>query len=106
MVLEPRKNRGKSVPKETIYDMSHPIQMFGGSMLAKSQCATCGEWFEDSELDEHLNQHLEAPAEEPGTAKEHQICPHLRQNHGRVLWCAVPSWRNRSRHAVVDWSMG
>ena len=33
--------------------------------MAKSQCATCGEWFEDSELDDYLNHHLEAPSEEP-----------------------------------------
>ena len=31
--------------------------------LAKSVCKICGQWFEDSELDEHLNQHMEEPDE-------------------------------------------
>jgi len=29
--------------------------------MAKSRCGTCGEWFEDEELDEHLRTHLEQP---------------------------------------------
>jgi DNA-directed RNA polymerase subunit RPC12/RpoP len=29
--------------------------------MAKSRCGTCGEWFEDDELDEHLGTHLEEP---------------------------------------------
>ena len=32
--------------------------------MAKSVCKVCGQWFEDSELDEHLNQHLESPVDE------------------------------------------
>jgi len=33
----------------------------------KVQCETCGKWFDDSELDAHLNEHLNEPAisEEP-----------------------------------------
>src|SRR5205809_6220790 len=31
--------------------------------MAKSVCKVCGQWFEDSELDEHLNQHTEEPEE-------------------------------------------
>ena len=43
--------------------------------MAKSQCATCGEWFEDSELDGHLNTHLEGPTEEPGATQKRLKCP-------------------------------
>ncbi len=47
----------------------------GRSVLAKSQCAMCGQWFEDFELDDHLNQHLEAPSEEPENAQKRLKCP-------------------------------
>ncbi len=43
--------------------------------LGKSQCSVCGQWFDDSELDDHLNQHLEGPAEEPGTVQKRLMCP-------------------------------
>ncbi len=43
--------------------------------MAKSRCETCGEWFEDSELDDHLNQHLENPTEEPGSSQRRLKCP-------------------------------
>ena len=44
--------------------------------MAKSQCATCGEWFEDSELDDHLNQHEDEPAEPASELKRE--CPDCR----------------------------
>ena len=43
--------------------------------MGKSQCNVCGRWFDDSELDDHLNQHLEAPVEELGTTQIHLKCP-------------------------------
>ena len=30
----------------------------------KVRCGTCGKWFDDSELDAHLNEHLGEPAKE------------------------------------------
>jgi len=42
--------------------------------LVRSQCNVCGEWFDDSELDGHLNQQLEGPAEEPGSTQIHLKC--------------------------------
>ena len=52
--------------------------------VAKSRCETCGQWFEDSELDGHLNQHVDEPAEpttEPTSrvamlAQPHHLRPH------------------------------
>ncbi|HWY28409.1 MAG TPA: hypothetical protein VNW25_04025 [Candidatus Sulfotelmatobacter sp.] len=43
--------------------------------MAKSQSNTCGQWIEDSELDDHLNEHLETPAGEPGSAQKRLRCP-------------------------------
>ena len=43
--------------------------------LAKSECNVCGQWFDDSELDDHLNAHLEGPTEEPGLAQRVLKCP-------------------------------
>jgi len=42
--------------------------------MAKSRCTTCGQWFEDSELDDHLNQHLSEPAEPTSNPTELK-CP-------------------------------
>ena len=44
--------------------------------MAKSQCATCGQWFEDDQLDEHLNQHADEPAEPASELKRE--CPDCR----------------------------
>ena len=44
--------------------------------MAKSQCGTCGEWFEDSELDDHLNQHVDEPAEP--TTEPTRECPNCK----------------------------
>ncbi len=42
--------------------------------MAKSRCGTCGEWFEDDELDEHLETHLEEP--EPPVGEQVPLkCP-------------------------------
>jgi len=32
--------------------------------------------------------------------------PHLRQNDGRILRRAVPSWWDGSGYALVDWGVG
>src|SRR3989442_3366413 len=32
--------------------------------MAKQQCKTCGEWFDDSIFDIHLQEHLQEPAKE------------------------------------------
>src|SRR5262245_52191492 len=41
--------------------------------MAKSLCNICGQWFEDSELDEHLSKHSEEP--EPTTPATTLRCP-------------------------------
>lgn len=45
--------------------------------MAKSQCDTCGQWFEDSELDDHLNSHMDEPSE-PASKPIQRECPDCR----------------------------
>ena len=42
--------------------------------MVKSQCNVCGLWFEDRDLDEHLNQHLNESNEQTKT-EEGLKCP-------------------------------
>jgi hypothetical protein len=42
--------------------------------MAKSRCGTCGEWFEDDKLDEHLGTHMDEP--EPPVGEQVPLkCP-------------------------------
>ncbi len=34
--------------------------------LSKQRCQVCKKWFEEEELDAHLNEHLESPSDEHG----------------------------------------
>jgi hypothetical protein len=44
--------------------------------MAKSRYQTCGQWFEDSELDDHLNIHLDFdPLAEPPPEPKQVKCP-------------------------------
>src|SRR2546430_2701268 len=42
--------------------------------MTKSRCETCGQWFEDDEIDAHLNMHLDEPAE-PTPEPTEMKCP-------------------------------
>ena len=61
--------------------------------MAKSVCKVCGQWFEDSELDEHLNQYMEEPEE---TQSEQKVvtCPSC--NIETDAYSAVPFKIGRS----------
>ena len=51
------------------------LNIEGLNNLTKSQCQICSLWFQDEDLDAHLNQHLEGPAEEPGATRRVLKCP-------------------------------
>jgi hypothetical protein len=38
--------------------------------MTKEQCLTCGEWFEDSDMDAHLSEHLKEPESEEQVGPE------------------------------------
>jgi rubredoxin len=42
--------------------------------MTKSRCETCGQWFEDDELDDHLNTHSAEQAE-PEPNPTEMKCP-------------------------------
>ena len=71
--------------------------------MAKSMCKVCGQWFEDSELDEHLNQHMEEP-EETRSEQKAVKCPSC--NIDTDAYYAVPFKIGRSDVAtrlLIGW---
>jgi len=52
--------------------------------LAKSVCKVCGQWFEDSELDEHLNQHTEEPEETQSVQKGDSHRKKIKRNSATI----------------------
>ncbi len=47
--------------------------------MTKEQCLTCGEWFEDSELDAHLSEHLKDEPESEEQVEQLPLKSPLRQ---------------------------
>ncbi len=55
--------------------------------MTKSRCETCGQWFEDDEIDGHLNTHLDEPAE-PASEPTEMKCPDCQT--GMEAYYSVP----------------
>src|SRR3989442_8022234 len=73
--------------------------------MTKQQCETCGGWFEDPELDAHLNQHATQP-DTADTANQLSLnslkCPlcggtEFERESGSI----EGSWGGLSRHRIV-----
>ena len=71
--------------------------------MAKSVCKVCGQWFEDSELDEHLNRHTEEPEE---TQSDPNAVKHPSFDIDKDAYYAVPFKIGRSDLAtrlLIGW---
>jgi len=65
--------------------------------MTKSRCDTCGEWFEDERLDEHLGTHLGVP-EPPVGGQVSSKCPDCKINS--ELYKGIPFKIGRSDPAA------
>ena len=71
--------------------------------MTKQQCETCMEWFEDSELDAHLQRHLEEPVRSDEERQQPRLkCPICNGlEFERESGSLEGSWGGLTRHKMV-----
>ena len=70
--------------------------------MSKQQCQECGEWFDDSELDAHLNKHADEPENEEQTELPALKCLFCDGTEfDRESGSIQGSWQGVTRHRVI-----
>ena len=69
--------------------------------MAKQQCETCKKWFDDEELDDHLEEHLKDQVEEP--APQMLKCSTCNIEMDAYFGVPLSSRRRRASNADFVW---